>query len=142
MIEVKEKIKLTQFSHGSGCGCKIAPVLLEKILQSDRLRDFPNLLVGYESKDDAAVYEMPGRDQCLISTVDFFTPIVDDAYDFGMIAAANAFSDVYAMGGTPLLAVAILGWPVEKIPVEEAKRVLEGARTVCEQINIPLSGGH
>jgi len=142
MTEVKEQVRLTQFTHGSGCGCKIAPAVLERILQSDKSKIvFPNLLVGYESKDDAAVYELPSG-KCLISTVDFFTPIVDDAFDFGRIAAVNAVSDVYAMGGTPLLAVAILGWPVDKLPVEEAQRVLAGARAICNKINIPLSGGH
>ena len=95
-----------------------------------------------QSKDDATVYKLPGTNQCLISTVDFFTPIVDDAFDFGRIAAVNAVSDVYAMGGTPLLAIAILGWPVDKLPVEEAQKVLAGARTICDEINIPLSGGH
>ena len=150
MVEIKEQIRLTQFSHGSGCGCKIAPAVLERILAplppkegvKSPLRGVGGLLVGYESKDDAAVIALPSGDQCLISTVDFFTPIVDDAFDFGRIAAANAVSDVYAMGGSPLLAVAILGWPVEKLPAEEARKVLAGARSVCDELNIPLAGGH
>lgn len=137
-----DEIKLTQYSHGAGCGCKIAPQVLEQILQSNS--SFPNdkkLLVGNSSKDDAAVYDL-GNGTALISTTDFFMPIVDDAADFGKIASANAISDVYAMGGKPLLAVAILGWPVEKLPVELAQKVLEGAREICLQAGIPLAGGH
>lgn len=137
-----DEIKLTQFSHGAGCGCKIAPQILEQILQSNS--SFPNdkkLLVGNSSKDDAAVYDL-GNGTALISTTDFFMPIVDDATDFGKIASANAISDVYAMGGNPLLAVAILGWPVEKLPVGLAQKVLEGAREICLQAGIPLAGGH
>lgn len=135
-------VRLTQFSKGSGCGCKIAPAVLEEILKtsSEKFTD-TNLLIGYESKDDAAVYDM-GDGNCIISTTDFFTPIVDDAYDFGRIAAANAISDVYAMGGKPLMALAILGWPVEKIPVALAKQVLEGARSICKEAGIVLAGGH
>lgn len=134
--------KLTQYSHGAGCGCKIAPAVLETILHSDLpAGDFPSLLVGNSSKDDAAVYDL-GNGQALISTTDFFMPIVDDAFDFGRIAAANAISDVYAMGGTPTLAIAILGWPVEQLPAHLAKAVLEGARSICAEANIPLAGGH
>lgn len=134
--------KLTQYSHGAGCGCKIAPAVLETILHSDLpAGDFPSLLVGNSSKDDAAVYDL-GNGQALISTTDFFMPIVDDAFDFGRIAAANAISDVYAMGGTPTLAIAILGWPVEQLPANLAKTVLEGARSICAEANIPLAGGH
>lgn len=134
--------KLTQYSHGAGCGCKIAPAVLETILHSDLpASDFPSLLVGNSSKDDAAVYDL-GNGQALISTTDFFMPIVDDAFDFGRIAAANAISDVYAMGGTPTLAIAILGWPVEQLPANLAKAVLEGARSICAEANIPLAGGH
>lgn len=139
---MEEKIKLTQYSHGAGCGCKIAPAVLEEILSGSRTdRSFPGLLVGNETGDDAAVYELQGHD-CLISTTDFFMPIVDHPADFGSIAAANAISDVYAMGGRPLLAIAILGWPVDKIPVQYAKMVLEGGRSVCERAGIPLAGGH
>ncbi|MBX2964627.1 MAG: selenide, water dikinase SelD [Cyclobacteriaceae bacterium] len=135
-------IKLTQFSHGAGCGCKIAPAVLETILQStEAKKTFPQLLVGNESKDDAAVYEL-NENTCIISTTDFFMPIVDDAFSFGAIAATNAISDVYAMGGKPVMALAILGWPVEKIPVEVAQRVLAGAQSVCNEANIPLAGGH
>lgn len=137
-----EPIRLTQFSHGAGCGCKIAPAVLETILQS-RLGtlDEPKLLVGYGSRDDAAVYDL-GDGRAVISTTDFFSPIVDDAFDFGRIAATNALSDVYAMGGKPLLAVAILGWPVEKLPPELAQRVLDGGRQACHDAGIPLAGGH
>ncbi len=139
---MSETIKLTQFSHGAGCGCKIAPAVLEEILKnSSPSKIFPQLLVGNETKDDAAVYDM-GNGMGLISTTDFFTPIVDDAYDFGRIASANALSDVYAMGGTPAMAIAILGWPVDKLPTSEAQKVLAGARAICAQANIPLAGGH
>lgn len=138
----EEQIFLTQYSHGAGCGCKIAPAVLEQILQtSTTVSNFPNLLVGNSSKDDAAVYDL-GNNSLLISTTDFFTPIVDDAFDFGRVAAANAISDVYAMGGKPLMALAILGWPVDKLPAALAQQVLEGARSVCEEANIPLAGGH
>lgn len=138
----EDRIFLTQYSHGAGCGCKIAPAVLEQILQtSSSLQPFPNLLVGNSSKDDAAVYDL-GNGTSLISTTDFFTPVVDDAYDFGRIAAANAISDIYAMGGDPLLALAILGWPIEKLPVSLAQQVLEGARSICNEANIPLAGGH
>jgi len=135
-------IKLTQFSRGSGCGCKIAPDVLEKILKSTAINFTDSkLLVGNDTKDDAAVYDL-GNGTALISTVDFFMPIVDDAYDFGRIAAANAISDVYAMGGKPLLATAILGWPVDKLPHELAQKVIEGAKSVCKQAGIVLAGGH
>jgi len=137
-----EPIRLTQYSHGAGCGCKIAPAQLEVILKSalGTLPD-PNLLVGYGSRDDAAVYDL-GDGRCLISTTDFFSPIVDDAFDFGRIAATNAISDVYAMGGKPLLAVAILGWPIEKLGPELAQQVVEGGRRACHDMGIPLAGGH
>jgi len=136
------EIKLTQYSHGAGCGCKIAPAVLDKILHSDfKSASFPNLLVGNESKDDAAVYELENG-TCLISTTDFFMPIVDDAFTFGKIASVNAISDVYAMGGTPIMVLAILGWPVDKLPTELAQQVLNGAREVCKAANIPLAGGH
>ncbi|MEO8069481.1 MAG: selenide, water dikinase SelD [Flavobacteriales bacterium] len=137
-----EPVRLTQYSHGAGCGCKIAPAQLEVILKSalGTLPD-PKLLVGYGSRDDAAVYELAdGR--CMISTTDFFSPIVDDAYDFGRIAATNALSDVYAMGGKPLLAVAILGWPIDKLGPELAQQVVEGGRRACHDAGIPLAGGH
>jgi selenide, water dikinase len=138
---MSNEIKLTQFSKGGGCGCKIAPSVLQQILQTENRFSYSNLLVGNESSDDAAVYKI-NDEQAVISTTDFFLPIVDDAYDFGRIAAANSISDVYAMGGTPIMAIAILGWPVEKIPVEEARKILDGARAVCREANIPLAGGH
>ncbi len=138
-----DEIKLTAFSHGSGCGCKIAPAVLEKILHQDGTRkQFKDLIVGYESNDDAAVYALSGTEQYLISTVDFFTPIVDNPFDFGRIAATNALSDVYAMGGKPILATAILGFPVDKLPVEVAQQIIAGGRKICEEANIPLAGGH
>jgi selenide,water dikinase len=135
-------VKLTQFSHGAGCGCKIAPAVLDTILKTHTTApDHKNLLVGNGTKDDAAVYDL-GNGTALISTTDFFTPIVDDAFSFGRIAGANAISDVYAMGGKPILAIAILGWPVDKLPPELAQQVLEGARQVCAEAGIPLAGGH
>lgn len=138
----KDFIKLTQYSHGAGCGCKIAPKVLDEILKTNiALPDNDKLLVGNSSKDDAAVYDL-GNGMALISTTDFFMPIVDDAFDFGRIAAANSISDVYAMGGKPLMAIAILGWPIEKLPVELAQKVVEGGRSVCAVANIPLAGGH
>ena len=178
-----EPVRLTQFSPGAGCGCKISPAQLRQILQeslpgrpkkdleskgnsareqganvagldkgpgnqraaeadlSKGAIEFPQLLVGYESCDDAAVYDI-GSGKAVISTTDFFTPIVDDPYDFGRIAATNAISDIYAMGGTPLMAISILGWPLEKLPAAVAGKVIEGARTICSQAGIPLAGGH
>lgn len=136
------EFRLTQYSHGGGCGCKIAPSVLSTILHSS----FPapenkNLLVGNASNDDAAAYDL-GNGTALISTTDFFMPIVDDAFSFGKIASANSISDVYAMGGKPIMAIAILGWPIEKIPAEVAQKVLEGARSICLEAGIPLAGGH
>src|SRR3982751_3823344 len=137
-----ELIKLTQFSRGAGCGCKIAPSVLEEILSGNiTLPDNDKLLVGNSSKDDAAVYDI-GNGLAVISTTDFFMPIVDDAFDFGRIASANAISDVYAMGGKPLMAVAILGWPIEKLPASLAQQVLDGARNICAEAGVPLAGGH
>lgn len=137
-----EKIKLTQYSHGAGCGCKISPAVLEAMLHSDLQKvQFSSLLVGNESKDDAAVYDL-GDGTCIVSTTDFFMPIVDDPFTFGSIASVNAISDVYAMGGEPIMAIAILGWPINKIPAEVAKAVLEGSRKVCFEAGIPLAGGH
>jgi selenide, water dikinase len=134
-------IKLTEYSHGAGCGCKISPKILDKILKSKLKFSDPNLLVGNSSKDDAAAYDL-GDGTAILSTTDFFMPIVDDALDFGRIAATNAISDVYAMGGSPLLAIAILGWPVNKLPPELAQQVLEGARQTCKEAGIMLAGGH
>ncbi len=136
------EIKLTQFSKASGCGCKIAPAVLEEILSGCKQDlTFTNLLVGNETKDDAAVYELEDGN-CIISTTDFFTPIVDHAFDFGKISATNAISDIYAMGGKPLMAVAILGWPVDKIPTAVAQQVIKGAQAICSMAGIPLAGGH
>jgi selenide,water dikinase len=137
-----DSILLTHYSHGAGCGCKIAPKVLDEILKTNlALPDNDKLIVGNSSKDDAAVYDL-GNGMALISTTDFFMPIVDDAFDFGRIAAANSISDVYAMGGNPILAIAILGWPVEKLSSELAQRVVEGGRTICKEAGIPLAGGH
>jgi selenide,water dikinase len=137
-----DSIRLTQYSHGAGCGCKIAPKVLDEILKTNiSTPDNKNLLVGNSSKDDAAVYDLENG-MALISTTDFFMPIVDDAFDFGRIAAANSISDVYAMGGKPLLAIAVLGWPVEKLPVELAQKIIDGGRTICNEAGIPLAGGH
>jgi selenide,water dikinase len=134
--------RLTQYSRGAGCGCKIAPKMLDEILKTDFLIPADKkLLVGNSSNDDAAVYDL-GNGTALISTTDFFMPIVDDAFDFGCIASANAISDVYAMGGKPILAIAILGWPVEKLPAELAQKVLDGSRKICEEAGIALAGGH
>ena len=136
------EIRLTQYSHGAGCGCKIAPAVLDQMLHTTVPQPHHDqLLVGNSSRDDAAVYDLGGG-QALISTTDFFMPIVDDAYDFGRIASANAISDVYAMGGRPVLAIAVLGWPVDKLPPEVARRVLEGSRSICQEAGIPLAGGH
>lgn len=141
-LPAHQVFKLTQYSHGAGCGCKIAPKVLDEILKSNiTVPDNKNLLVGNSSKDDAAVYDLENG-MALISTTDFFMPIVDDPFDFGRIAAANSISDVYAMGGKPLMAIAVLGWPVEKIPVDIAQKVIEGGRAVCNEAGIPLAGGH
>jgi len=139
---MNETIRLTQYSHGAGCGCKISPKVLDTILKTGIAQDTDkNLLVGNDSRDDAAVYDL-GDGTAIISTTDFFLPIVDDPFAFGKIAAVNAISDVYAMGGTPLLAIAILGWPVDKIPPEIASQVMEGGRAACKEAGIMLAGGH
>jgi selenide, water dikinase len=137
-----EPIKLTQYSHGAGCGCKISPAVLDKMLHSPIKQPADaRLLVGNATRDDAAVFDL-GNGTALISTTDFFMPIVDDPYDFGRIASANAISDVYAMGGKPVLAIAILGWPIDKLSPEVAQKVLEGARSICAEAGISLAGGH
>ena len=137
-----DSIKLTQYSHGAGCGCKIAPKILDEILSSNiAMPDNNKLIVGNHSKDDAAVYDI-GNGTALISTTDFFMPIVDDPYEFGRIASANAISDVYAMGGKPILAIAILGWPINILPPAIAQKVIEGSRSICMEAGIPLAGGH
>jgi selenide,water dikinase len=135
-------IRLTQYSHGAGCGCKISPSVLDVMLKSSLVLPENNaLLVGNNTKDDAAVFDI-GNDQAVISTTDFFMPIVDDPTDFGKIAACNAISDIYAMGGKPLMAIAILGWPVNILAPEIAQQVLDGARSICAEAGIPLAGGH
>jgi len=135
-------IRMTQYSHGSGCGCKIAPKILDQILQGGiPTGAMPGLLVGNSSKDDAAAFDL-GDGRALISTTDFFMPIVDDPFDFGRIAATNAISDIYAMGGDPLMAIAILGWPLDKLGPEVASEVVNGGRQVCLEAGIPLAGGH
>lgn len=137
-----KNIKLTQYSHGAGCGCKISPKVLSTILKTNLapLNDV-QLLVGNDSRDDAAVYDL-GDGSAIISTTDFFMPIVDDPFTFGKIAATNAISDIYAMGGKPILAVAILGWPIDKLSPEIAQQVLEGGRQTCQEAGISLAGGH
>jgi selenide,water dikinase len=138
-------VKLTQYSHGAGCGCKISPKILDQILHTNQSTSvqphYQNLLVGNDSRDDAAVLDL-GNGEAIISTTDFFMPIVDDAFDFGRIASANAISDVYAMGGEPIMAIAILGWPINTLPPEIAAQVLEGSRAICREAGIPLAGGH
>jgi selenide,water dikinase len=135
-------IRLTQYSHGAGCGCKISPSVLDVMLKSSLALPVNDaLLVGNSTKDDAAVFDI-GNDQGVISTTDFFMPIVDDPTDFGKIAACNAISDIYAMGGKPIMAIAILGWPVNLLAPEIAQQVLDGARAICAEAGIPLAGGH
>ncbi len=140
---MSEPIRMTQYSHGSGCGCKISPAQLEVILQSALPPGaaFPALLVGNDSRDDAAVFDL-GDGTAIISTTDFFMPIVDDPFDFGRIAATNAISDIYAMGGTPLMAIAIFGWPLDRLPPEVGRQVVDGGRQACREAGIPLAGGH
>ena len=139
---MSEPIRLTQYSHGAGCGCKISPQVLEVILAGSGAQHLdPNLWVGNASRDDAAVYALDDE-RGVVSTTDFFMPIVDDPYDFGRIAATNAISDIYAMGGDPLMAIAILGWPVNVLAPEVAREVIRGGRAVCDEAGIPLAGGH
>jgi selenide,water dikinase len=141
-MNAPERIRLTQFSHGGGCGCKIAPAVLSEILAASPIRGLPkDLLVGTETADDAAVYRL-NDSQALVATTDFFTPIVDDPFDFGRIAATNAISDVYAMGARPIFALAILGMPLEKLPLSVIRRILEGGESVCAAAGIPVAGGH
>ncbi len=138
----KSPIRLTEYSHGAGCGCKISPQVLDTILASQLdLKSDPNLLVGHSSKDDAAAYDL-GDGRVILSTTDFFMPIADDPFDFGRIAATNAISDIYAMGGRPIMAIAILGWPVNLLPPEVAQRVVDGGRQACHDAGIALAGGH
>ncbi|PHN65324.1 selenide, water dikinase SelD [Pseudomonas viridiflava] len=138
---MSEPIRLTQYSHGAGCGCKISPKVLDVILAGSGAQNLdPNLWVGNASRDDAAVYALDDE-RGVVSTTDFFMPIVDDPFDFGRIAATNAISDIYAMGGDPLMAIAILGWPVNVLPPEVAREVIRGGRAVCDAAGIPLAGG-
>ena len=135
-------IRMTEYSHGAGCGCKIAPGKLEEILKSDlNYAPHPQLLVGNDTKDDAAVFDL-GDGRSVISTTDFFMPIVDDPTEFGRIAATNAISDIYAMGGTPLMAISIFGWPMDKLGMDVAGMVIDGGRQTCQEAGIPLAGGH
>ena len=134
--------RLTEYSHGAGCGCKLSPGVLSDILGSnEKLPQFEHLLVGNDTKDDAAVIDLDGE-TAIVSTTDFFMPIVDDPFDFGAIAATNAISDIYAMGAEPVMAIAILGWPINKIPAMVASEVLRGGREICAKAGIPLAGGH
>ncbi|WP_269531539.1 selenide, water dikinase SelD [Chitinimonas sp. BJYL2] len=135
-------VRLTQLSHGGGCGCKIAPaVLAEMLAQLPAAQAFPQLLVGTETADDAAVYQI-NAEQAVVATTDFFMPIVDDPFDFGRIAATNAVSDIYAMGGTPLMALAIVGMPVNQLPIEVIQRILAGGAAVAQAAGFPIAGGH
>jgi selenide,water dikinase len=141
-VTPEQPLKLTSFSHGGGCGCKIAPGVLASILkQSTGFPVPPQLLVGIETADDAAVYLL-NDEQALIATTDFFMPIVDDPRDFGRIAATNAISDVYAMGGTPIMALALVGMPIDKLPVETIGQILAGGESICAEAGIPIAGGH
>ena len=135
-------IKLTSFSHGGGCGCKIAPGVLADILKNSSGFPVPKeLMVGIETSDDAAVYKL-NDEQALIATTDFFMPIVDDPYDFGRIAATNAISDVYAMGGTPIMALALVGMPINQLPLETIGQIIKGGESICAEAGIPIAGGH
>ncbi|MQA21873.1 selenide, water dikinase SelD [Rugamonas rivuli] len=137
-----EAIKLTSFSHGGGCGCKIAPGVLSEILKNSSGFPVPKeLMVGIETADDAAVYKL-NDEQALIATTDFFMPIVDDPFDFGRIAATNAISDVYAMGGTPIMALALVGMPINKLPIETIGQIIKGGESICAEAGIPIAGGH
>src|SRR3989454_2122013 len=141
-MNAPEKIRLTEFSHGGGCGCKIAPAILSEILSASPIRGLrAELLVGTETADDAAVYKLNDT-QALVATTDFFTPIVDDPFDFGRIAATNAISDIYAMGARPIMALAIVGMPLEKLPVSAIRGILAGGESVCAAAGIPIAGGH
>ncbi len=136
------ELRLTQFSHGGGCGCKIAPAVLREIVGKTAPGLLPEaLLVGLESADDAAVYQINER-QAIVATTDFFMPIVDDPFDFGAIAATNALSDIYAMGATPLFALALVGMPIDRLPIESIRRILEGGESICAKAGVPVAGGH
>src|SRR6202140_4347984 len=135
-------LRLTALAHGGGCGCKLSPAVLRELLaEQPAATPFANLLVGTETGDDAAVWRLDDE-TCIVATTDFFMPMVDDPHDFGRIAATNAISDVYAMGGRPIMALAILGMPVDKIPTEMVREILKGGASVCASIGIPVAGGH
>src|SRR3954447_20486595 len=137
-----ETVRLTSLAHGGGCGCKLAPAVLQDIISRvPAAAAFPNLMVGTESSDDAAVWRLNDT-EALVATTDFFMPVVDDPFDFGRIAATNALSDVYAMGGTPILALAIVGMPIDKLPPETIRAILEGVASLCAAAGIPVAGGH
>jgi len=141
-MNAPEKIRLTDFSHGGGCGCKIAPAILTELLAATPIRGLPKeLLVGTETSDDAAVYKLNDT-QALVATTDFFTPIVDDPYDFGRIAATNAISDIYAMGAKPIFALALVGMPLDKLPLQVIGKILAGGESICAEAGIPIAGGH
>jgi selenide,water dikinase len=141
-MNAPEKIRLTAYSHGGGCGCKIAPAVLRELLATTPMRGLPEaLMVGTETADDAAVYRL-NDSQALVATTDFFTPIVDDPYDFGRIAATNAISDIYAMGARPIFALAVVGMPLDKLPLAVIGRILAGGESVCQSAGIPVAGGH
>jgi selenide,water dikinase len=141
-MNIPQPIRLSHLSHGGGCGCKLAPSVLQQLLSGQAaMKPYRQLLVGIETGDDAAVWDL-GNGTCVIATTDFFMPMVDDPHDFGRIAATNAISDVYAMGGTPILALAILGMPVDKMPPAMVKKILDGGATVCDAAGIPIAGGH
>ena len=133
--------RLTELSHGSGCGCKIAPLELEEILKDLHNADLPGILVDHEQRDDAAVVQL-NDEQVLVSTTDFFTPIVDDPFDFGRIAATNALSDIYAMGAQPIMALSILGWPIDLLGTDSARQVMAGAKAICHAHDVGIIGGH
>jgi len=142
-MNVMQPIRLSQLSHGGGCGCKLAPSVLQQLLSGHPTASrYKELLVGVETGDDAGVWQLDDGGTCVLATTDFFMPMVDDPYDFGRIAATNALSDIYAMGGRPIMALAILGMPVDKIPPEMVRRILEGGAAVCEAAGIPVAGGH
>src|ERR1700754_35977 len=141
-MNVMPQIRLSQLSHGGGCGCKLAPSVLQELLAGHPATNpYKQLLVGIETGDDAAVWELENG-TCVIATTDFFMPMVDDPHDFGRIAATNAISDVYAMGGRPIMALAILGMPLDKLPVAMTREILKGGAAVCAEAGIPVAGGH
>lgn len=141
-MAIPQEIRLTELTKGSGCGCKIPPGILGEVLKDRGLPGaYPNLLVGFKSMDDAAAFELPGGD-VLLSTVDFFTPVTDDPFEFGQIAAANSISDIYAMGGKPLMATSVLGFPVDKLKPSTVAQIMAGAEQTCQEAGIPLAGGH